>query len=78
MNNEQSGPKEKNMKKPVVIITGSSSGIDRETAYRFAQAGAKLVLSYNGGKQEVKRPKGVVKSSVLKKYDRVDHLENLS
>ena len=38
------------MKGKVVLITGSSSGIGRETAYRFAQAGAKLVLTYNRGK----------------------------
>lgn len=37
------------MKGKVVLITGSSSGIGRETAYRFAQAGAKLVLTYNRG-----------------------------
>jgi len=34
----------------VVFITGSSSGIGRETAYRFAREGAKLVLTYNAGK----------------------------
>jgi NAD(P)-dependent dehydrogenase (short-subunit alcohol dehydrogenase family) len=38
------------MKGQVVLITGSSSGIGRETAYRFAQTGAKIVLSYNKGK----------------------------
>jgi NAD(P)-dependent dehydrogenase (short-subunit alcohol dehydrogenase family) len=38
------------VKGKVVLITGSSSGIGRETAYRFAQAGAKLVLTYNRGK----------------------------
>jgi NAD(P)-dependent dehydrogenase (short-subunit alcohol dehydrogenase family) len=35
------------MKGQVVLITGSSSGIGRETAYRFAQTGTKIVLSYN-------------------------------
>ncbi len=38
------------MKGKVVLITGSSSGIGRETAYRFAREGARLVLSYNKGK----------------------------
>jgi 3-oxoacyl-[acyl-carrier protein] reductase len=38
------------MKRQVVLITGSSSGIGRETAYRFAQTGAKIVLTYNKGK----------------------------
>ena len=33
------------MKGQVVLITGSSSGIGRETAYRFAKAGAKIVLA---------------------------------
>ncbi len=34
----------------VVLITGSSSGIGRETAYRFASEGASLVLTYYRGK----------------------------
>jgi len=38
------------MKGQIVFITGSSSGIGRETAFRFAQEGAKLVLSYNRGR----------------------------
>ncbi len=38
------------MKGQIILITGSSSGIGRETAYRFAKAGAKLVLTYNKGK----------------------------
>ena len=39
------------MKGRVAFITGSSSGIGRETAFRFAQAGAKLVLTYNHGRR---------------------------
>jgi NAD(P)-dependent dehydrogenase (short-subunit alcohol dehydrogenase family) len=38
------------VKGQVVLITGSSSGIGRETAYRFAKAGAKLILTYCRGK----------------------------
>ena len=43
------------MKRQVVIITGSSSGIGRETAYKFAQTGANLVLTYNRGKTRGER-----------------------
>jgi len=39
-----------NVKGQVILITGSSSGIGRETAYRFAKAGARLVLTYYKGK----------------------------
>ena len=45
-----SGFGRKNVKAQVVLITGSSSGIGRETAYRFARAGARLVLTYYKGK----------------------------
>jgi len=37
------------VKNAVVVITGSSSGIGRETAFRFASAGARLVLTYCKG-----------------------------
>jgi short-subunit dehydrogenase len=43
------------VKGKVVLITGSSSGIGRETAYRFAQTGVKLVLTYNRGKARGER-----------------------
>lgn len=39
------------MKNQVVLITGSSSGIGRETACRFASEGARLVLTYYKGKR---------------------------
>ncbi|OGW32449.1 MAG: hypothetical protein A2X59_10995 [Nitrospirae bacterium GWC2_42_7] len=39
------------MKNQVIFITGSSSGIGRETAYRFASAGAKIVLTYYKGEK---------------------------
>ncbi|MBI1912148.1 MAG: SDR family oxidoreductase [Deltaproteobacteria bacterium] len=38
------------MKGQTVLITGSSSGIGRETAYRFAQEGATVILTYHKGK----------------------------
>lgn len=39
------------MKDQVVLITGSSSGIGRETAYRFASEGARVVLTFYRGKR---------------------------
>lgn len=43
------------LKNKIVVITGSSSGIGRATALRFAQEGAKIVVNYNvnkvGGKE---------------------------
>jgi 3-oxoacyl-[acyl-carrier protein] reductase len=44
-----------NLKDKVVLISGSSSGIGRTTAIRFAQEGAKIVVNYKvneqGGKE---------------------------
>ncbi len=39
-----------NLKDKIVIITGSSSGIGRTTATRFAKEGAKVVVNYNVNK----------------------------
>jgi len=38
----------------VILITGASRGIGRETAVRMAQAGALLGLNYNSGEAEAK------------------------
>jgi 3-oxoacyl-[acyl-carrier protein] reductase len=47
------------MKNKVVLITGSSNGIGRETAFKFASENAKVVLTYcndrSGGKNTEKR-----------------------
>jgi len=40
------------MKNKTVFITGTSSGIGRATAFRFASAGARLVLTYHKKKNE--------------------------
>jgi len=35
------------LKEKVVVITGSSDGIGRETALAFAKEGANVVITYN-------------------------------
>ncbi len=40
------------MKAKVVLITGSSEGIGRETAFKFAGEGCALVITYNSHKKE--------------------------
>ncbi len=46
------------LKDKVVLITGSSSGIGKTTAIRFAKEGAKIVVNYNinkeGGEETLK------------------------
>ena len=41
-----------NLKNKVVFITGSSLGIGRETAFKFAKEGCKLILTYYKDKSE--------------------------
>lgn len=43
---------EHSLKNKVIFITGASSGIGRETAYKFAKEGAKLALTYFTNKDE--------------------------
>jgi len=40
------------MKNKKVLITGSSVGIGRYTAYRFSKEGTNLIITYNKGKEE--------------------------
>ena len=43
------------LKNKVVFITGVSSGIGRETAYKFAAEGARLALTYFNNKEEANK-----------------------
>ena len=43
------------MKNKTVFITGTSSGIGKETAFRFASTGARVVLTYHKKKKEGRR-----------------------
>lgn len=40
-----------NIKDKIVLITGSSSGIGRETVKKFAEEGSKVIITYNTGKE---------------------------
>jgi NAD(P)-dependent dehydrogenase (short-subunit alcohol dehydrogenase family) len=46
----EAGRGEAAVEQRIVLITGASSGIGRETAYRFARSGARLVLTYCKGR----------------------------
>lgn len=50
-----------NIKNKVVLVTGSSSGIGKETAVAFAKKGSKVILTYNktrkGGEEALKECK---------------------
>jgi len=52
-----------NLKDKVVVITGSSSGIGKTTAIRFAKEGCKLVINYR-----INKVGGVEALNELKKY----------
>jgi len=72
-----------NLKDKVVVITGSSSGIGRTTAIRFAKEGAKIVLNYHinekGGKETLKEIKKITPHAILIKADvsKPKDIENL-
>jgi len=44
-----------NLKDKVVLITGSSAGIGKETAIQFAEKGSTVIVTYNEGKEEGKK-----------------------
>jgi len=61
------------LKNKVVVITGSSSGIGKTTAIRFAKEGAKIVVNYNinvkGGKETIDEIKKLGGEALLVQAD---------
>lgn len=55
-----------NFKNKVVLVTGSSRGIGRSIAIRFAQKNANVVINYNYNKQEADIVKEVIESYGVK------------
>ena len=43
------------LKNKIVLITGSSIGIGRETALAFAKEGSKIIITYNTNKEEAEK-----------------------
>ena len=43
--------KDMNIKGKTVLVTGSSSGIGRETVKKFAEEGSKVIVTYHSGKE---------------------------
>lgn len=70
------------LKDKIVVITGSSSGIGRTTAIRFAKEGAKVVINYHineeGGKEALKEvekySEGLLVKADVSKPDEVKKL----
>ncbi|HLE48515.1 MAG TPA: SDR family oxidoreductase [Patescibacteria group bacterium] len=71
------------IKNKVVLITGSSSGIGKATAIRFAEEGAKIVINYHinekGGKETLNEIKKITPDVVLVKADvsKTEDVDNL-
>ncbi|OGD33794.1 hypothetical protein A2988_05005 [Candidatus Azambacteria bacterium RIFCSPLOWO2_01_FULL_46_25] len=61
------------LKNKVVLITGSSSGIGKATALRFAKEGCKLVINYHknrkGGEETLKGIRKIGSEAILVKAD---------
>ena len=51
-----------NLKDKVILITGSSRGLGKEMAFRFAKEGAKVIINYNKSDEEAKLVYETIKS----------------
>ncbi|HEY0297824.1 MAG TPA: SDR family NAD(P)-dependent oxidoreductase, partial [Arachidicoccus sp.] len=52
-----------NLKEKVILVTGASRGIGAAVAHRLAEAGAKVIVNYAGGKDAADETVNAIKQN---------------